>query len=288
MDPDILRTYYEMAWPIVSGALLGLVILVLGWGFSKTAQRLVQNAATAAKLDTALVRFFGNIARYVVLAATVIAALGSIGIETTSLLTIFASAGLAVGLALQGSLSNFASGVMLLFFRPFDLEDFVKAGGESGTVKDIGLFATTLLTPDNELIIIPNGAIMGGNITNFTRKGTRRAAISIGVDYGSDVGQVLAVLQRAAARSEHVLPDPAPAVVLVGFGASSVDYSVRVWATTATYWPMQHNVRRAIYEDLEAAGIGIPFQQVVVHQAEAAPPVPAAQKKAETPEPAVA
>ncbi len=267
MDTETLKTWYDMAFPLVRGALLGILIVGAGWLVSKWANRLITNASSKAKLDEALARFFGNIARYVVLAATLIAALGAVGIETTSLLTIFASAGLAIGLALQGSLANFASGVMILFFRPFDLNDFVKVVGESGSVVDIGLFATTIVTPNNETIIIPNGAIVAGNITNFTRLGTRRAMIDIGVDYGSQVPEVMAALERAAKRAALVLPEPAPAVALVGFGASSVDYRVLVWAKASDFLAMQHNVRVAIYEELEAADIGIPFQQVVVHEA---------------------
>jgi len=266
MDVATLKSYYEMAWPLLSGALLGLVILIIGWIASKWAQRLIRGASTRAKLDEALGRFFGQLGRYTVLAATLIAALGAIGIQTTSLLTIFASAGLAVGLALQGSLANFASGVMLLFFRPFDLEDFVSTAGETGTVKDIGLFASTLLTPANETIIVPNGSIMGGNITNYTRQGTRRAAIDIGVDYGSNVDEVVATLKKAADKVELVMKEPAPGVALVNFGASSVDYKVLVWAKAADFIPMHHQVRKAIYEDLDAAGIGIPYQQVVIRK----------------------
>lgn len=267
MQIDKLKTYYEMAWPMASGALLGLLILVLGWVASKWAQRLIRGASSRAHLDEALGRFFGQIGRYTVLAATLIAALGAVGIQTTSLLTIFASAGLAIGLALQGSLANFASGVMILFFRPFDLDDVIKAAGETGAVKDIGLFASTLVTPNNETIVVPNGAIMGGNITNYTRIGTRRAAIAIGVDYGSKVEEVMAALLKAANKADLVLKDPAPGVALTGFGASSVDYAVLVWSKAADFLAMQHNVRKAIYEELDAAGIGIPFNQIVVHQA---------------------
>lgn len=275
ISADQFATYYAMALPLLKGLLIGAITLVGGWILSKWAQRLTKTSADKARLDKALGGFFGNMARYTVLAATVLAALQAVGIETTSLLTIFASAGLAIGLALQGSLSNFASGVMILFFRPFDLGDVIDAGGASGSVQDIGLFATTFMTPNNESIVVPNGAIMGGNITNFTRQGTRRAAIDIGVAYGSKLEDVIQVLEKAAKNSELVLPEPAPAVALVEFGASSVNFKVLVWARSSDYLGAQHNVKLAIYNELDAAGIEIPFNQIVLHQAE-----PAAQAAA--------
>jgi len=274
MDIETLKSWYEMAWPLISGVLLGIVILVAGWIVSKWAQRLTHGASQRAKLDEALARFFSSIARYTVLAATVIAALGAVGVETTSLLTVFATAGLAVGLALQGSLSNFASGVMILFFRPFDLGDKVTAGGHTGKVHDIGLFASTFITPDNEMIVIPNGAITGGSIVNFTRRGTLRGArgtlrgaVDIGVAYGTGVPQAMEVLLRAAKRAELVLEDPPPAVALVSFGASSVDFKVFTWSKASDYLGMLHNVKVAVYEELDAAGIEIPFPQMVMHEA---------------------
>lgn len=263
------QQYFEMAFPLLKGLTIGLITLIGGWILAKWAQRLTRTSAEKAKLDKALGGFFGNLVRYTVLAATLLAALGAVGIQTTSLLTIFASAGLAIGLALQGSLANFASGVMILFFRPFDLGDFIEAGGATGTVKDIGMFATTYMTPSNETIIVPNGAIMGGNITNYTRAGTRRAGISIGVAYGTSVKDAMETLERAAKKAELVLSDPAPAVALVGFGASSVDFKVLAWAEASDWLGMQHNVRVAIYNELEAAGIEIPFDQIVLHQADA-------------------
>lgn len=266
MDIEQLQSWYEMAWPMVSGLLLGLLILVAGWIAAKWAQRLALGSTERANLDKALGRFFASIARYTVLAATLIAALGAVGVETTSLLTVFASAGLAIGLAMQGSLSNFAAGVMLLFFRYFDLGDYVEVSGESGTVKDIGLFATRLLTPANETIIVPNGEIIGNNITNFTREGTRRAAIDVGVEYDTKVQEVLEALERAAAKAKFALDEPAPKAVLVGFGASSVDYKVLVWCKAENYVPVQHQVKVAVYEELERVGIGMPYQQVVLHR----------------------
>lgn len=263
MIPEAIKPYL----PMITGILIALVILITGWILSKWTHRLIVKVFEKRKLDEALGRFLGGIGQYTVLAAAFIAALGAVGVETTSLVAVFASAGLAIGLALQGSLANFASGVMILFFRPFTLNDVINAGGHVGRVDDIGVFATTLVTPDNEKIIVPNGAIMGGSITNYTARGTRRGGIEVGVAYGADAPTVMAILDKAAQRCELVLADPAPAVAFVGLGASSIDFKVLAWAKAGDYFPMLGQVRQAIYEDLNAAGIDIPFQQVVVHQA---------------------
>jgi small conductance mechanosensitive channel len=264
--PKFMKPYSEL----IAGAIIAIVILIIGWIVSKWMERAVRAAMARAKTQEALGRFLGSIVRYAVLAATFIAALGSVGVRTTSVVAIFASAGLAVGLALQGSLANFAAGVMILFFRPFVLGDFVTAGGSTGTVHDIGIFATTLLTPNNETVIIANKSVTGATVTNYTRQGTRRGAIDVGVAYGSKLEEVLPILEKAAKRCDLVLEDPAPAVAFVSLGASSLDCKVFAWCQAADYLAMLHEVRVAVYDDLNAAGIEIPFQQIVVHQAEEA------------------
>lgn len=269
LNIEELMKYKDVLLPIATGILLGLAILIIGWIVSKWANAMVLKASRKAKLDEALARFLGSIAQYTVLAAAVISALGRVGVQTTSLVAVFASAGLAVGLAMQGSLSSFASGVMILFFRPFTLEDVVQVSGEVGTVKDVGLFATTLLTPDNHTIIVPNSQITSGNITNFTRVGTRRATISIGVAYGVDLEKASKVLLEAISGMDQVLQDPAPSVVLSGFGASSVDFNVYYFATVPNWWASQNVAKKRIYDALNAANIEIPFNQIVVHNAAA-------------------
>jgi small conductance mechanosensitive channel len=180
---------------------------------------------------------------------------------------ILASAGLAIGLALQGSLANFAAGVMILIFRPFDLGDKVTAAGNTGKVNDIGLFATTLVTADNETIITPNSSITSESIINHTTRGTLRGNISVGVAYGANIDQAIQVMEKACRESDLVLEDPAPSVAFVGFGASSIDFVVRPWATSGDYLTMLHNVRVNLYDRLNEAEIEIPFDQIVVHNA---------------------
>jgi small conductance mechanosensitive channel len=258
----------EMTWlALGQSILLAVVILGIGWLASKWAHLIILSAARGRQLDEALSRFVASITQYAILAAAVIASLGAVGIETTSLIAIFASAGLAIGLALQGSLGNFASGVMILFFRPFNLGDIINAGGHEGVVKDIGLFATTICSAANSKITIPNSAITGGSIINHTIEGTRRGTVEVGVAYGADIGAVIEVLEASAKGASCVMADPAPAIAMVGLGASSVDFAVHCWSSSDDYLDMLHNVRRAVYDGLNEAGIDIPFNQIVVHKA---------------------
>jgi small conductance mechanosensitive channel len=274
MNAETFKHYYDMAWPLLSGILLGAGILVAGWLVSKWVNRLVHRAAKKGHANESLARFLGSLARYAVLAATVIAALGAVGVQTTSLLAIFASAGLAIGLALQGSLANFASGVMILFFRPFDLGDVVKVAGETGEALDIGIFATTLRTLDNELIVIPNAAVTGANITNYTREGTRRATVPVSVAYGTGLVQAQEVLVQAARGASLVLNEPAPAVALTGLSPSALEFTVVVWSKAADWIAVQDQVRRSIYEALGRAHFEAPLPRSIVEQ------VPHAQAQA--------
>ena len=261
--PESIRAHAGL----FSGALTALLVFIVGWIASKWAKRLVLRVVQGRGLDESLGRFLSSIAQYAVLAAFVIAALERVGVAATSLTALFASAGLAVGLALQGSLGNFAAGVMILFFRPFSLNDKVKAGGEVGVVQDIGLFCTTLLTPNNETIIVPNTAVTSTVITNYTKKGTLRGSVDVGVAYGADINQVLELLKTAAASVNVVLAEPGPAVAFVDMGASSINFTVMTWSTCDDYLTMLHDVRSACYGALNEAGIDIPFDQLVIHKA---------------------
>ena len=248
-------------------ALGAVVILIIGWMVAGWVNRLVNKVGERGKLDAALGRFLGQMARYAVLVMTVIACLSTVGIETTSFVAVLASAGFAVGLALQGTLGHFASGVMILIFRPFTIGDLVDAGGSSGFVRDIGLFATTLATPDNRKIIVANGAITSGTIVNYTTMGTRRADIPVGVAYGADLKKVEAVCRKAAAECELVLKEPAIGFAFTEMAASSINFSLMVWCNSDDYLAVLHLVRSNVYDALNAEGIEIPFDQIVVHKA---------------------
>lgn len=261
--PDYIKPYA----PLIVNFLYAVAIFTFGWFLSKWTYRLVKGMLNKTKTDEALVRFLASIAQYLVLAATIIASLNQVGVQTTSLVAILASAGLAVGLALQGSLSNFASGVLILGFRPFTLGDFVEVSGKSGTIQDIGLFMTRLTTANSESVIVPNSTITNNTITNYTSVGVRRCVIEIGVAYGEDVRRVKAVLEKVAKSHEFCLEEPGPSVVLDSFGASSLNFHVRAFAKVDHFWPMVGELKLRIYETLNKENIDIPFNQIVVHQA---------------------
>ena len=252
--PDALTPYM----PLFKGICLAIAILVAGWIGSKWASRLVRRGFTHRKLDQALGGFVASMLQYTVLAVAVITALGAVGLQTTTLVAVFASAGLAIGLALQGSLGNFASGVMILLFRPFNVGDKVTAAAHTGVVSDIGLFATTLVTADNETIIVANSAVTGASIINFTKLGTLRGQIVVVVAFGTDAPRAVTVLEKAANRAALVLATPPVAVALTGLGPRGLEFTVMPWANASDYLGMLNNVRHAVVEDLAAAGIAAP------------------------------
>jgi len=253
--------------PMMVGAITAFLILFLGWILSKWARRLLVKSLESRNVDRALGLFLSSIIQYLVLAAAVITALGRVGVESTSFVAILGAAGLAVGFALQGSLANFASGVLMLLFRPIDIGDRVTVAGHTGGVEEIGLFATTLGTPDSETIIIPNAKITDDSIVNYAKKGACRANVSIGVAYGTDIDLAMEAVVAACGKSDLVLDTPQPSCAFAGFGASSLDLLARPWCKPDDYPAMKHNVRIAIYKELDARGIEIPFNQIVVHKA---------------------
>ncbi|MFT4705060.1 MAG: small conductance mechanosensitive channel [Bradymonadia bacterium] len=235
-----------------------LVFLFIASKIASYARRHVDNLGESGKLDKTLARFAGNIAYYVVIAAAAIACLGIFGIETTSFAALIGAAGLAIGLAFQGSLSNLAAGVMLIVFRPFNVGDVVNVGGVTGKVDEIELFTTILDTADNRRIIMPNSVIFGGTIENITHHDTRRVDVSVGIDYSASIPETRAAMQKAL----DTIPNQTAAnqVVLTGLGASSVDYQLRVWVPTAEYFSAQEALTVATKEQLDAVNIGIPYQ----------------------------
>jgi len=186
-------------------------------------------------------------------------------VETTSFAAVVAAAGLAIGLALQGSLSNFAAGVLLILFKPFKAGNFIKAGGEMGTVIEVGLLTTELKTPDNVKIIMPNSSIMAGAITNLSAHPTRRVDMSVGVGYGDDLNQAKQIMLDLLLADERVLKDPAPQIEVANLGDSSVDFVVRPWVHAADYWGVKFDFTKSVKESFDAAGISIPFPQRDVH-----------------------
>lgn len=220
---------------------------------------------TKRKLDSTIVDFATSMTRYVVIAFVVIAALSRIGVQTTSFIALIGAAGLAVGLALQGSLSNFASGVLIIVLRPFKAGEYIEAAGTAGSVASVQIFATTLTTPDNKFVVVPNSAILAGNIVNYSRMPTRRIDLIIGVSYGSDLAKTKALLERVVKANGGVLETPAPQVAVAELGDSSVNLVVRPWVNSGDYWKVRFELMEAIKNGLDAEGIEIPFPQMDVH-----------------------
>ncbi|RPJ68805.1 mechanosensitive ion channel family protein [Alteromonas sediminis] len=215
--------------------------------------------------DNMLVEFLGSILRAVLMLFVIVASLNELGVDTTSLVAILGAAGLAIGLSLQDSLKNFAAGVMLLVFKPFQAGHYVEAGGEAGTILKIGIFTTTMLTPDNKEVIVPNGAIYGGNIINYSIRDTRRVDMVFGIGYDDDLLKAKSVLLKMIEEDERILADPAPKVAVGELGDSSVNFIVRPWVNTADYWGVKLDFTEKVKLRFDAEGISIPFPQMDVH-----------------------
>jgi small conductance mechanosensitive channel len=241
-----------------------LVLLFAAWLVAGWARRATRRTLERGGIDATLTKFFSNLARYVVLIAAVLTALSVFGIETTSFAAVLAAAGLAIGLALQGTLSNFSAGVMLLTFRPFKVGDIVSVGGVTGKVNEIELFTTTMDTPDNRRIIVPNGTVFGSTIENITYHPVRRVDVAVGTDYGADLAHARRVLEGIAAQ-HHTVDDQEPQVLLTDLGDSSINWQVRAWCKTEDYWGVKDALTHAVKDGLDAEGIGIPFPQRDVH-----------------------
>ncbi len=242
-----------------------IVLLVLGRLFAGWARRAARRALGRANFEPTLVPFIAGLIYWTLLAVVVVAVLGVVGVQTASFLAVFGAAGLAVGLAVQGTLSNFASGVMLLMFRPFGVGDYIDAGGTAGSVESIGMFATTLNTPDNVKITVPNSNVYGQTIKNYAANPTRRNDMSVGIGYDDDIGLAIETIQRVLKGDARVLAEPEPVIAVSELGDSSVNIVVRPWCTKEDYWSMRFDMMRKLKEELEAAGCSIPFPQRDVH-----------------------
>jgi len=263
----------ELDWTAIQDVVLvwamrvvgALITLFLAWVIAGWVRRRIRVGLEKRGFDATLTKFFGNVARWAILIAALIGVLGVFGIQTASFAALLAAMGLAIGLAFQGTLSNFAAGVMLLVFRPFKVGDYVRVADEMGTVEEVELFFTELKTPEAKRIIVPNSQILADAIENFTHHEVRRVTVPVGVDYGADLDRTRGVLEAAAKKIEGVLEDPEPQIFLSALGASSVDWQVRVWTTGDVYWDVHQRTVRAAKQALDEAGIGIPFPQMDVH-----------------------
>ncbi|MHC4714066.1 MAG: mechanosensitive ion channel family protein [Planctomycetota bacterium] len=238
-----------------------VILVVVAWYAAKFVRVLVRSAMEKAKIDATLVTFGSHLAYVAVIVFAIIAALPLVGVETASLVGVLAASAFAVGLALQGSLSNFAAGVLLIIFRPFKVGDFIEAAGETGTVEEMQIFTTQITTMDNKAVIIPNAKLTSDNITNYTTKGTRRVDMVMGVSYDDDIDKVRSILSGILEKDERVLDDPEPQIAVLEHGDSSVNFAVRPWVKAEDYWDVYFDTMEAAKKRFDAEGVSIPFPQ---------------------------
>lgn len=252
------------------GVIGAVLTLVAGfWVAGKAKQLVIRGVTRSGRDDPMLAGFLGSLARYGILAAMAVAVLQQFGVQTASLVALLASAGLAIGLALQGTLSHLAAGVMLLLFRPFTTGHFIDAGGVSGTVKTVTLFTTELTTPDNVDLIVPNGELWGSAIANYSTPKTRRIDFVIGIDYADDMAKALAAGLAVADADPRVLKEPAPQSMISNLGDNAVDVTVRAWCAAGDYWALKFEMTQALKTRFDAEGLSIPFPQRTVHMVQA-------------------
>jgi small conductance mechanosensitive channel len=268
--PENIVTWVDAAQKVAVefglNLLAAIVIFLIGRWLARAISRLAKRAlARNQSVDVILVNFVSTFVYYILLAFVIIASLNRLGIQTTSIIAVLGAAGLAVGLALQGSLSNFAAGVLMVFFRPFQVGDFIEGAGTMGTVKEITLFTTTLLTPDNKLIIVPNTKLNGDNITNFNTLGRRRMDLVFGVSYDTNTDKVKEILADEIKADGRFLADPAPVIGLLELADSSVNFAVRPWVKAEDYWDVFFEFQESVKKRFDAEGISIPFPQRDVH-----------------------
>lgn len=244
---------------------MAIIIFFVGKWLAKAIANVIQKAMNARGVDVTISKFTKNIVYYAVCVVVIVAALGQLGIQTASFVAIIGAAGLAVGLALQGSLSNFASGVLMILFRPIRVGDYVEAGGTAGTVNEISIFNTIFKTPDNKTVIVSNSDIMGGVITNYSMESTRRVEIKVGVSYSSSIPKVKEALKVIAEEEERILKDKDITIAVSELADSAVVFVFRVWVNKADFWPVTFDLNEKIKIRFDEKGIAIPFPQMDIH-----------------------
>jgi small conductance mechanosensitive channel len=242
-----------------------LAIFIIGRWVARFIENMLQKVMRKKDVDEAVVSFTGSLSYAALMVFVILAALNQLGIQTTSFIAIIGAAGLAIGLALQGSLANFAAGFLMIIFKPFKVGDYIEGAGVAGTVHKIQIFTTELTTPDNKTIIIPNAKLTGDNITNYSTQGTRRVNLTASIGYGDDIDKAKKILNDMLDSDERILEDPAPTVAVVELGESSVNFVVRPWVKSSDYWGVYYDLNENIKKRFDAEGISIPFPQRDVH-----------------------
>ncbi len=262
---ELLRQGQELGTTFGVKIIAAIVILVVGRWVAKSLTNFVRRVMDRADVDEILKRFVGNLIYVALLVFVVLAAINQLGVQTTSFIAVIGAAGLAIGLALQGSLSNFASGILIIIFRPYKVGDYIEAGGTAGTVEEVQVFTTVLKSPGNQAIFVPNTQIMSGTITNYSTKPQRRVNLSASVGYNDDLDKVKQVLTDILAKDERVLEEPAPTIAIMELADSSINFVVRPWVKSADYWPLYFDLNERIKKRFDEEGISIPFPQRDVH-----------------------
>lgn len=263
IDISSILSTYVIPWAL--NIVFALAIFIIGRWVAKSVLKLVRKLLVRTKMDGMLIDFVLSISNAILLLFIIIAALDQLGVNTTSLIALLGAAGLAVGLSLQNSLQNFAAGVMLIIFRPFKTGDFIEAGGATGVVEAISIFSTIMRTGDNREVIVPNGSIYDGTITNFSARDPRRIDMVFGIGYDDDIKKAKQILQEILDSDERILKDPAPLIAVGELADSSVNFNVRPWVNSGDYWPVKFDLTERIKITFDENGISIPYPQMDVH-----------------------
>jgi len=262
---SLLSKVYELLTVYGIKVVAAIAIFIVGRWVAKAIANFIRKMMTKSNTDETLIKFVGNLSYVALLAFVIIAALNQLGIQTTSFIAILGAAGLAIGLALQGSLANFAAGVLMIIFKPFKVGDFIEGAGVAGTVEEIQIFTTQLKTPDNKTIIVPNAKMTGDNITNYTMKGTRRVDFVFGIGYEDDIDKARTIVEGIISEDNRVLKDPAPMVAVSELADSSVNFVARAWTSADDYWGFYFDTTEKVKKKFDAEGISIPYPQRDIH-----------------------
>jgi len=265
---NLLAKIWELLTIYGLKVIAAVVVFIVGRWVAKGLRKFAENVMNKRQVDPTIVSFVANMTYIALLVFVVLAALGQLGIQTTSFIAVIGAAGLAIGLALQGSLANFAAGFLMIIFRPFKIGDYIEGAGVAGTVEVIQIFTTQLQTPDNKTVIIPNAGLTAGNITNYSATGTRRVDLVMGIGYGDDIDKARTRMEDILAKDERILKDPAPKIAVVELADSSVNFVVRPWVKSEYYWDVYFDTTENIKKSFDVQGISIPFPQRDVHMYE--------------------
>ena len=265
LTKDMMSSLIEIGSSIGISLLMALAILIVGRQLVKLILRLITVALEKSKVEDTVRIFVTNLLNTLLMILVFIAAINQLGIETTSIIAVLGAAGLAIGLALQGSLSNFAAGIFIVIYRPYKVGDYIEAGNHAGTVKDIQIFSTVLKTPDNKIVVVPNGSIMNGSIVNYSDQDTRRVDLIISCSYEDDIDKVRSVLEDILKKEKRILKDPKPQIAVAELADSSVNFIFRPWVKRTDYLPVYYSLLEEVKKRFDKEGISIPYPQSDVH-----------------------